>query len=42
VEQELSALSDQELELLTELFEKISPEPCEHTQNQQQTVKTES
>jgi MarR family transcriptional regulator, 2-MHQ and catechol-resistance regulon repressor len=42
VEQELSALSDQELQLLTELFEKISPELCEHTQSQQQPVKTES
>jgi MarR family 2-MHQ and catechol resistance regulon transcriptional repressor len=42
VEQELAALSDQELQLLTELFEKINPGLCEQAQNQQQTVKTES
>ena len=42
VEQELGALSDQELQLLTELFEKINPELCEQAHNQQKTVKTDS
>jgi MarR family transcriptional regulator, 2-MHQ and catechol-resistance regulon repressor len=42
VEQELGALTDQELQLLTELFEKINPGLCEHTHDQQPTVKTES
>lgn len=42
VERELGALTDQELQLLTELFEKINPELCEQAQNQQPTVKTDS
>ncbi|HET59584.1 MAG TPA: MarR family transcriptional regulator [Chloroflexi bacterium] len=42
VERELSTLTDQELQLLTELFEKINPGLCENAQNQQKALKTES
>lgn len=41
VEQELSSLTDHELQMLTELFQKINLELCGHTHDQQKALKTE-